>query len=266
MRKIVGTLFFVFFLIGTMGAYALAKDEVQMNVSMSKEVTDVLPLMKGSLLGMQIASCVTQFAARLTMSYIVFYVVTPGPGGLSYTEWGSITTIMGIIGLFTSMPGGLVADKYDKRKLVSFARSIEPVTTVGYIFLRGFWSLLGIRAIAGVGMGLSGAGAMGVMGGAAWSALMADLVPPEKRGRINGLMATISGVTTLPAPYIGAYMWESPSIGPENSLWVTAISGLASAVILWVTVRDPRWEQRQANKTSKVEVEKHDSSRNIQGE
>ena len=53
---------------------------------------------------------------------------------------------------------------------------------------------------------------IGVMGGLTCYSLMADFVPMRMRGRVNGLMATISGIATLPAPYIGAHMWETEDL------------------------------------------------------
>jgi MFS family permease len=160
------------------------------------------------------------------------------------TEWGLITTIMSVVGFLISMPSGMVADKFDRVKLNIVARGIYPITTIGYIYLRNFWLVLGTRMIAGVGMGLSGAAETATIGGPAWQSLMADIVPAEKRGRVSGFMSTVSGIIALPAPYVGAYMWDNPGIGPENTMWAGILLGIASTGYFAVYVKDPRSEKK----------------------
>ena len=175
------------------------------------------------------------------MQLIILYVIDVI--GFSYTQWGLISTTMSIIGFLTSIPGGMMADRFDRVKLNVFARSIAPITTIAYITLRDFYQILATRIVAGIGMGLSGA-ELGWLGGASWDSLMADIVPPEKRGRVTGIMGTVSGAISLPAPYIGAYMWEAESIGPENTMWTTVILGLSSIFVLGRFVKDPRHEKK----------------------
>jgi len=211
-------------------------------MSLKEDLREVLPLFSGSLRAMQVTSALYQFAAGLTSELVIIYVTEVI--GLSYTEWGVITTTMSIVSLATAMPGGMMADKYDRVKLNVLARSIHPATTIGYILLREFWQILGVRMIAGVGMGLSGAAEMGIIGGASWESLMADLVPPEKRGRFSGLMSTFNGLISLPSPYVGASLWESPSIGPEYTMCMSILLGLISTFIFGRFVKDPRYAGR----------------------
>jgi len=212
------------------------------NQSVREDLKEVIPLFQGSLKYMQVTSAVYQFAAGLTSQLVVIYVTENI--GLSYTQYGVISTVMSVVGLLTSMPGGMMADKYDRVKLNVWARCISPITTLAYIYLRDFYQILGSRVVAGIGMGLSGAGAMGMIGGASWDSLMADLVPPEKRGRFTGLMSTFSGVVGLPAPYIGGNMWVTPGIGPEGTMWMGLVLGLASTFIFGKFVKDPRYEKK----------------------
>jgi len=225
--------------------------------SLKEDFKEVLPLFKGSLMGMQITSAISQFAAGLIMSLIIIYVT--GVIGLSYTQWGLISTAMSIISFLTAMPGGMIADRFNRVKLIIFARAISPITTLGYIFLRDFYQILAVRVVAGIGAGLSGAGQMGWMGGPAWNSLLADIIPPEKRGRVSGLMGTISGLAALPAPYIGAYMWDMESIGPEKTMLTSVVLGLVSTAIFWRTVKDPRSEGRGIKEPAKGDREENQS-------
>ena len=158
-------------------------------------------------------------------------------------------TVMNLLNLITSLPSGIMADKYDKRKLLTFTRAIEPATAFGYILLRSFWQILAVRVIAGIGMGLAGGNTSGMLGGPAWLSLIADLVPPEKRGRLNGLMGTISGSIAFMAPYIAAFTWQSTTIGPDGTMLMSGILGLFSSIIIWFTVKDPRHESKRKKTT-----------------
>lgn len=199
-------------------------------------------MFQGSLRAMQVTSAIYQFAVGLTSELIIIYVTEII--GLSYTEWGLISTIMSTISLITALPGGMMADKYNRVQLNVMARSIAPVTNLGYIYLRSFWQVLGVRMIAGIGMGLSGV-EMGMIGGATWESLMADLVPPEKRGRFSGMMSTFNGIISLPSPYVGAQLWVTPGIGPEGTLWINIVLGLASTIVFGRFVKDPRYEKKE---------------------
>jgi len=221
--------------------------------SMMEDFKEVLPLFKGSLQTMQVTSAIYQFAAGLTSQLIILYVV--GPMGLTKTEWGLISTIMSVIGFLMSMPSGMIADRFDRVKLNIVARAIYPITTIGYIYLRNFYQILAVRMTAGIGMGLSGAAETAVTGGPAWQSLMADIVPSEKRGRVTGFMSTVSGIAALPSPYIGAYMWGSPDIGPENTMWAVILLGLVSTGIFGVYVKDPRSEKKNVEELVKADEE-----------
>jgi len=210
--------------------------------SVFEDFKEVLPLFKGSLQYMQVTSAIYQFSVGLTMQFVIMYVYDVI--GLSYTEWGLISTVMSVIGFVTSIPGGMMADRYNRVTLNTFARAISPATTIGYIYLRDFYQILTVRSVAGIGMGLSGA-EIGWLGGPAWSSLMADLVPPRMRGRVNGLMSTISGAFSFPSPYIGAYLWEPYGIGPENTMWLSIGIGLVSTAVFGIFVKDPKYQKKE---------------------
>jgi len=225
--------------------------------SVKEDFKEVIPLFQGSLKYMQVTSAIYQFAAGLTSELLVIYITGPEYLGFTNTQYGFIQFVMSLIGVIMSIPGGMMADKYDRVKLSVAARSISPITTIAYIYLRDFYLVLASRVVAGVGMGLSGAGEMGMMGGPSYESLMADLVPPEKRGRFSGLMSTFSGIVSLPSPYIGGYMWVTPGVGPEGTMWMGLILGLASTFIFGKFVKDPRYEK----KTAVAEAEEEDDEK-----
>ena len=49
---------------------------------------------------------------------------------------------------------------------------------------------------------------MGIIGGPAWQALVADIIPSDRRGWIMGLMGTLIGLLSLPGTWIGGYLYD----------------------------------------------------------
>ena len=216
--------------------------------NIKEDFKDLLPILKGSLRVMMISSVLFQISAALTSGLLVVYVTEyPEGPGLTKTEYGLLATIMSTAGFLMALPGGTMADRFNRRRLITFGRSLHPLTTLSWIFLKDFYQILGVRLIQGIGEGISGVGGgMGAgtgggtyAGGAAWSSLLADLVPMEKRGRYGGLLSTLSGIAALPAPNIGAYMWETEGVGPVGILWTQLFVGLFSTSLLWLFLRDP---------------------------
>ena len=75
------------------------------------------------------------------------------------------------------------------------------------------------------------------MGGPAWNSLLTDLVPARDRGKVLGLMGTISGLLGIPGSIIGGYLYEhSP-----NMLLVSgaALEALAIPIIIFF-LKDPK--------------------------
>jgi MFS family permease len=198
-------------------------------------IREIFPHYKKNMVALQIASSASQFAMQLLNPFLVIYIIKNV--GLSYTEWGLLLSIQTVITIITAIPGGMIADKVDRRYLICFARAMVPLTNLSYIFLRSFYPILLIRVIAGIGAGLGG-GAFGFLGGPAWQSLLADLVPQEKRGRIMGLMGTLTGITNLPAAPIGAYMWQN--YYPELTFYASMGLGMLSLPFIFFFVKEPR--------------------------
>ena len=68
------------------------------------------------------------------------------------------------------------------------------------------------------------------MGGSAWQALISDIVPQRDRGKVMGLMGTVSGIMGLPGSYIGGVVYD---LKPSMLLVIGAgLEALAIPLIL----------------------------------
>ena len=84
-------------------------------------------------------------------------------------------------------------------------------------------------AVAGIGMGL-------LM--PAYQSLISKAVPKEVRGTAFGLFSTSLGLVSLPAPVIGAVLWEQ--VGPWFPFAITAWVCLFSTIPVWLKFKLPK--------------------------
>ena len=119
----------------------------------------------------------------------------------------------GLVALATFMPqgiaspvGGLLADRYDRRKVFAWALLAQAAATSGLAVALG----MGVRTPAVLTAFILVASAAGATGAPSYAAMQPDLVPPEE------LMAMVS---------LGVYSWNSgrivgPILGTLLALWV----------------------------------------------
>lgn len=71
----------------------------------------------------------------------------------------------------------------------------------------------------------------------AYESLISKAVPEKLRGTAFGLFSTSLGLLLLPAPALGAQLWERVSPRLPSSL--TAIVGLVSVIPVWLKFKLP---------------------------
>jgi MFS family permease len=205
----------------------------QKSPSLRKDFSGLLEL-RGSILVMLLVGAISNFALQMATPFLVIYAIDVI--GLTKTQWGVIQSVMGIIGVVLSLPGGLLADRLGRKPLIFLSRFLAPFQRIGLILLRGFNQVLILHILVGLGAGLSGA-ETGV-GGPAWTALLADLIPSKDRAKVTGLMALVTGIANMPSSIIGGFLWTGFS--PEVMLSSSFFMGLTSAIIFYLFVKEPK--------------------------
>jgi MFS family permease len=155
-------------------------------------------------------------------------------GGLSLQQIGWVTSVFGICMMLITIPGGWLSDKAGER--VGIATGM---------FLLGSSLLILINIPQGnqwlyyVGWGTAGMGA-GILT-PAYQSLISKAVPAHMRGTAFGLFGTSLGLVSLPAPWIGAQLWEQ--VGPRFPFTITAIVLLFSIIPIWLKFKLPEREE-----------------------
>lgn len=175
---------------------------------------------KGNYLILLISWILMDFAGELPGTYYPDYVI----------ELGGSATILGLI-TFVSMlalasvqfPGGYLADKYGRRWLVS---TLTFGVAIAYVFyaIAPSWHLILIGATIQN---------LCLLYQPALNAMMADSLPPEKRGMGFSILNLIMSVATTPAPVVALLLVSiyGSVIGMRIAYAIVTIFFLAAAIV-----------------------------------
>ena len=175
-----------------------------------------------------IVAGLSSFSVRLVFSFTVPYVINIM--GLSKTEYGAISTVVSLVSMFLTLPGGVLSDRIGRKQTVVISRVIASLSTIGILLSTSVLTLGAFRVTGSIGSGLGGT-FMRVRGGPVWQALVADMTPAEGRARMMGLMGTFVSIIGTPASYVGGYLTDN--VSPEAPFYVSfALNTVGTLLIL----------------------------------
>ncbi len=167
--------------------------------------------------------------------------------GLSTVDWGLILFIEGALKVVFYIPAGVLVDKYGRARSLMASLLFSIISIPMFVFARGFYQVLAIRLAVGVS---------NVLFIPACSALMADYVPRDIRGRVMAALGrgtVIVGATgggtggpgvgfliTIPlmvASVAGGILYAVNPIYPWLFLVFTILMSLA---VTGLYIRDPK--------------------------
>lgn len=218
-----------------MGDVALAKKEFEApadkGVGLLKRIRSEFGFIKGNFLVMVLSWIIINFSYGMPSTYYPKYV----------EALGGTAAIIGLIGAaelvaraFVQIPGGYLADKYGRKRLIITMPLFAGIARVFYIIApRWEWILIG--AIMGGFAGLHRPANI---------AIIADSIPKEKRGMGFSILQLITHASTMPTPLIAGYLYTKMGLVPSMrfSYIIVVIGSLAASALrtrLEETVEDP---------------------------
>ena len=184
---------------------------------------------------MVVVAVLSAFGARMVFDLVPIYAQEII--GLSYTQLGIVSTVGGIITASLALPGGMLSDRVGRKPIISLSRFLTPLSMFWITFVENFPHYLLAQATNSLSEALGGGGRMGNAGGPAWQAMVADLVPKEKRATVMGTIGTITGVVAAPASLAGSWLWNN--LGPIWPFRASAVTGLVAVGLFMVGVKEP---------------------------
>lgn len=152
-------------------------------------------------------------------------------GGLTIQQIGWVNSLFGLCMMLTTFPGGWLSDKVGER--VGIAGGMIMMASALFILIN---IPQGNSVLYFVGWGMAGTG-VGIMM-PAYQSLISKAVPQNLRGTAFGLFSTSLGIVSLPAPWIGAQLWDRFS--PQFPFTITAIALLLSVIPIWIKFKLPK--------------------------
>ncbi|MGD2027691.1 MAG: MFS transporter [Anaerolineales bacterium] len=172
------------------------------------------------------------------LSDTLFPLYLEGYGGLTAADIGWLGSIFGITMMAVTIPAGWLSDKLGERIPIMLGFILD----AGAVFLftygvKDFWGFALVWMMFGIGVGLQSP---------AYNSLVSKAVPEKMRGMAFGLFWTSLGIISLPAPYIGAALWER--FEPQVPFTITAVMALLSVIPVFFKFRLP--EKSAAEETA----------------
>lgn len=170
----------------------------------SKNEDKILPVnlsfIKGNLLVLSISSGLWRVTSHLVNPFYPLYVLALGG---NYFSIGLIAAVGGVATIIPTLVGGHLADTQGRKKIIGLLTILMGPIKLIRAFAPSWTYLLIARGINSVLSGLRGP---------AFSAIMADSLDPENRGKGYGLWSSLPMIPALFSPALGGIFIEQMGV------------------------------------------------------
>ena len=149
-------------------------------------------------------------------------------GGISVERIGLLGSINALGSMFVPLLSGRLTDRHGER---------VPIVIGFLLIFAGFTVFLQAGSFAAFALAWSIFGVGGGFLGPAYQSLISKVVPRHLLGTFTGVFRSSAGFLALPAPWIGAQLWERFS--PRLPFLITAITSLLVLPPIWLKFRAP---------------------------
>lgn len=151
-----------------------------------------------------------------------FLILRAQDRGLSVLQvLGMLLTFNAIYSIISG-PAGALSDQIGRRRLIVGGWLVYGLIYLGFALAQRGWHVWALYGLYGVYYGMAEGTA---------KALVADLVPVEKRGTAYGVYNAAVGLTAFPASLIAGLLWQG--VGPAAPFFFGSCLALLSVILLW---------------------------------
>jgi MFS family permease len=170
---------------------------------------------------------ISDVAAQLSNELQPIYVSQIG--GLSMTQIGSLNSILSLTMMVIMILAGWLSDHIGERIAIAAGFFLQFIGLIVFVSVSRYPGFILVALILGASFGTIIP---------AYDSLVSKSVPENMRGVAFGFFRTSLGLISLPAPWIGAQLWEKFS--PQTPFLVTAAATLSGVFLAWFKFRQPR--------------------------
>ena len=152
-------------------------------------------------------------------------------GGVEHYSW--IATATMLVSAVSVPVIGKLSDLYGRRWFYLGGLGVFMVGSILAGLSQGFWFLVFARAVQGLGMGALMPLSQTIIG---------DIIPPRQRGKYQGIMGAVFGVTSIAGPLIGGFVTDH--LGWRWLFYLTLPIGVAAFVFILRFLHLEKSEQR----------------------
>lgn len=153
-------------------------------------------------------------------------------GGITIQQIGLLGSVNGIAMMFVPLISGKMADRYGERIPIAAGFAMIFGAFVAFLVAGNFFGFAISWTIFGFGGGLLGP---------AYQSLISKVVPAKMLGTFSGVFDSTRGFLSLPAPWIGAQLWER--YNPRLPFMITAGAALLILPPIWFKFKLPKVEE-----------------------
>lgn len=160
-------------------------------------------------------------------------------GGLSVEQIGLLGSLFSVTMMIVPFLSGQVSDKTEERVPITLGFILTAGAMVIFLFSGGFLGFAITWVLFGVGTGLLSP---------AFQSLISKVVPKERLGVFSGVFQSSKGLIALPAPWLGAQLWER--FTPRFPFILTAAIAFLAILPGWLKFETPQNGSKKATTTS----------------
>lgn len=149
-------------------------------------------------------------------------------GNLSIQQISWIQSIMGVFIMLITIPAGWLADNKGEKAGIAIGFILQFLALITFVNAGSFGGFALSASLLGLGIGTLSP---------AFGSLISKALPARLRGTGYGLFSTSLGLISLPAPAIGAQLWQR--INPRFPFVLAAVLSLLAAIPAWFKLRLP---------------------------
>ena len=149
-------------------------------------------------------------------------------GGIGVEQIGLIASINAIASMFVPMLSGKLVDKHGERLPLITGFLLIFVAFIIFLQANSFLTFAGSAVVFGLGGGMLGP---------AYQSLISKVVPANKLGTYSGVFNSSRGFISLPAPWLGAQLWERFS--PRTPFIITAMATFLIVIPIYFKFKAP---------------------------
>jgi MFS family permease len=159
-------------------------------------------------------SFIDSMGGTLLFPFFALYITQKFNVGM--TEAGIILGTFSLFGLFGGMVGGALTDRFGRKRLILVGLIFSAVTTLTFGLVTDIRYMYALAVVVGL---------LGSIAGPAHNAMIADILPEEKRQEGFGILRVVSNLAWIIGPSIGGF------IANYNFFYLFVIDSVVSCIV-----------------------------------